>query len=201
MWYSVGVKTPSTIYQSCLSPPREKGCGGFGRLLLCLSLTSHQQLWSYGDGPQLKVSFDRLVMLQRIKPTTSGLQGEWFIHYTMVAPTVWGGGRGGGGGYCCNGSSTIVCIFDSQRDKCGSMGRDFGGVYCILDRSVCVLCVCGGEGWGGAIAFGMYSVYVLVNEAFFLNSSSYEQVNGFWPNLHKNTVGGGGGGGILVTLT
>ena len=25
--------------------------------------------------------------------------------------------RGWGGGYCCNGSSTVVCIFDSQRDK------------------------------------------------------------------------------------
>ena len=34
-------------------------------------------------------------MLQRIEPSTSGLQGEWFIHYTIVAPTVWGGGRGG----------------------------------------------------------------------------------------------------------
>ena len=41
------------------------------------------------------------------------------------------------------------------------------------------MCVRRGGGGGGAIAFGMYPVYVLVNEAFFLNSSSYEQVNGF----------------------
>ena len=32
-------------------------------LFLCLCLTSHQQLRSYGDGPWLKVSSDRLVKL------------------------------------------------------------------------------------------------------------------------------------------
>ena len=39
-------------------------------------------------GPQLKVSFDRLVKLG-IKPATPCLQGKWFIHYTTVAPTFW----------------------------------------------------------------------------------------------------------------
>ena len=37
-------------------------------------------------GPQLKVSFDRLVKLE-IEPVTPGLQGNWLIHYTTAAPT------------------------------------------------------------------------------------------------------------------
>ena len=36
-------------------------------------------------GPQLKVSSGRLVK-PVIEPVTPGLQGEWFIHYTTVAP-------------------------------------------------------------------------------------------------------------------
>ena len=66
------------------------------------------------------------------------------------------------------------------------------GVYCETEVFVCV---CGEE--GGHIAFGVYPVYVLVNSASFLNSSSYEQVNGFCPNLHRNIVGRE----ILVTFT
>ena len=51
--------------------------------LLCLCLTSNQQLRSYGDGPQLNISSDRLVK-PRIEPATPGLQGKWFIHYTRL---------------------------------------------------------------------------------------------------------------------
>ena len=46
---------------------------------------AQQQLRSYGDGPQLKVSSDRLVK-QEIEPGTPGFQGEEFIHYTAAAP-------------------------------------------------------------------------------------------------------------------
>ena len=48
---------------------------------VCLSSNSkgHMEM-----GPQLvKVSSDRLVELP-IKPATPGLQGKWFIHYTIV---------------------------------------------------------------------------------------------------------------------
>ena len=34
-------------------------------------------------GSQLKVSFDRLDN-RKIKPATPGLQGKWFIHYTIA---------------------------------------------------------------------------------------------------------------------
>ena len=54
-------------------------------VMLCLCLMSHQQLRPYGDGPQLKVSSDKLVK-PRVEPATPGLQGEWFIHYTTAAP-------------------------------------------------------------------------------------------------------------------
>ena len=37
------------------------------------------------NGPQLKVSSDRLVK-SGIEPTTPGLQGEEFINYTTAAP-------------------------------------------------------------------------------------------------------------------
>ena len=55
--------------------------------LLCLCLTFHQQLRSYGDGPQLKVSSDRLVK-PGIEPAAPGLQGKRFIHYTTAPPIV-----------------------------------------------------------------------------------------------------------------
>ena len=55
-------------------------------LLLCLCLTSYQQLRSYGDRPPLQVSSHRLVK-PGIKPGIPGLHGEWFIHYTTTAPT------------------------------------------------------------------------------------------------------------------
>ena len=54
-------------------------------MIYCLCLTSHQQLKSYGDRPQLKVSSDRLVK-QEIEPETPGFQGLEFIHYTAAAP-------------------------------------------------------------------------------------------------------------------
>ena len=38
-------------------------------------------------GPQLKVSSDRMVK-PGIEPVIPGLQGEWFIHYSIVAPSV-----------------------------------------------------------------------------------------------------------------
>ena len=34
---------------------------------------------------QLKVSFDKLVK-PGIEPATPSFKGEWFIHYTIVAP-------------------------------------------------------------------------------------------------------------------
>ena len=54
-------------------------------MMLCLCLMFHLQLMSYGDGPRLKVLWDRLVK-PGIKPATHGLEVEWFIHYTTVAP-------------------------------------------------------------------------------------------------------------------
>ena len=39
-------------------------------------------------GPQPKLSSDRLEK-PGIEPATSGLQGEWFIHYTMVASIIY----------------------------------------------------------------------------------------------------------------
>ena len=47
----------------------------FVYLIVCLNLTSLQQLRSYRDGPQLKLSSDRLVK-QEIKHTTPDLQVE-----------------------------------------------------------------------------------------------------------------------------
>ena len=41
------------------------------------------------------------------------------------------------------------------------------------------LCVCGGEGRGGGTLLLVLLMYVLVNAVSFLNSSSYEQMNGF----------------------
>ena len=53
----------------------------FAQHLLCLCLTSHQQLRSYGDGPRLKFSSDRLTK-PGIGPATPGLQGKWFtLHH------------------------------------------------------------------------------------------------------------------------
>ena len=46
-------------------------------LIVCLCLTSLQQLRSYRDGAQLNFSSDRLVKPD-IKHTTPGLQGEEF---------------------------------------------------------------------------------------------------------------------------
>ena len=57
-------------------------------LLLCLCFTSYQQLRSYGDGPRLKVSSDRLVKLG-IEHVTPGLQGKRFIHFTTAAPKAF----------------------------------------------------------------------------------------------------------------
>ena len=45
---------------------------------LCLCLTSHQRLRSYGDRLE-KPEF---------QPTILGLQGMWFSHYTKAAPFV-----------------------------------------------------------------------------------------------------------------
>ena len=59
-------------------------------LLLCLCLTSHQQLRSYGDGATSKSLIDRLVK-PGIEPATPGLQGKRFIHYNTAAPrpSIW----------------------------------------------------------------------------------------------------------------
>ena len=38
-------------------------------------------------GSQLKVSSNRMVK-PGIEPAIPGLQGEWFIHYTIMAPSV-----------------------------------------------------------------------------------------------------------------
>ena len=59
-------------------------------LLLCMCLMSHQQLRSYADRPQLKISSDRLVK-QGMEPANPGLQDKRFIHYTTAAPfpTMW----------------------------------------------------------------------------------------------------------------
>ena len=48
---------------------------------MCLCLTSHQQLRSHGN----RAMYGGLEK-PRIKLATTGLQGEWFIHYTRVAP-------------------------------------------------------------------------------------------------------------------
>ena len=49
-------------------------------------IACHQQLRSYGEGPQLEVSSERLVK-PGIEPANPGLQGECPIHYTTEAPT------------------------------------------------------------------------------------------------------------------
>ena len=58
-------------------------------MLLRLCLTSHQQLRSshMETGPRLKVTSDRLVK-PGIEPSTIGLQGKRFIHYTTAAPVT-----------------------------------------------------------------------------------------------------------------
>ena len=52
-------------------------------MLLCLCLTSHQHLRSYGDRPWLKVSSDRLVK-PGIEPATPGLQGVYVCMYVCM---------------------------------------------------------------------------------------------------------------------
>ena len=57
-------------------------------LFLCVFVFNvPQQLRSYGGEPQLKVSSDKVVKPGN-KPSTPGLQGKRFIHYTTVAPIV-----------------------------------------------------------------------------------------------------------------
>ena len=50
-------------------------------MYLCL----HPTITAVETGPQLKVSFDRLVKLG-IKHATSGFKGEWFIRYKIAVP-------------------------------------------------------------------------------------------------------------------
>ena len=52
---------------------------------MCLCLMHPQQLRSYGDVPQLKVSSYGELKLE-IEPATTDLQSKWLIHYTTVAP-------------------------------------------------------------------------------------------------------------------
>ena len=58
------------------------------KLLLCLCLTSHHQLRSYGDERRLKVSSDRLVK-PTVEPASPGLEGEQLIHYPTAAPFTY----------------------------------------------------------------------------------------------------------------
>ena len=51
---------------------------------MCLCLTSHQQPRSYGNGAMALSSSDRLEK-PMVEPATTGLQGEWFIHFSRVA--------------------------------------------------------------------------------------------------------------------
>ena len=65
---------------------------------MCLCLTSHQQLCSYGDGTTTYVSTLNTDEA-RNQPAIPGLQGKWLIHYTTAAP-----------------------IYPEQTDRIGSVG-------------------------------------------------------------------------------
>ena len=76
-----------------------------------------------GMGPGLEVSSDRLEKLG-IEPATTGLQGEWFIHYTTAAARQ----------YFYQGNTQIVRNTVALV-KCLTRDRGVAGSSCIVSLS------------------------------------------------------------------